>query len=61
MENQNNNSGVNTVLIVIVIMIIVGGLVWFFARPVAEEKKGFEVDVNLPAGNNADPVNTTPN
>ncbi len=56
MENNNNSSGVNTVLIVIVLMIIVGALVWFFARPVAEEQTGIEVDINLPAGNNEAPA-----
>ncbi len=54
MENQNNNSGVNTVLIVIIIMILVAALVWFFDRPAPQQDNGGElkVDVNLPVDKN---------
>jgi uncharacterized membrane protein YqiK len=31
MDNQNGDSGVNTVLIVIVLLIIVGAAVWYFS------------------------------
>jgi len=59
MDNQGNSS-VNTILIVIVLVIIVAALVWFFAgrgpAPAAEAPNndaGFQVDVNIPGGNDA--------
>ena len=60
MENQNNNTGVNTVLMVIIIMILVAGLVWFFSKQapqqVPQEKSGLEVDVNMPTDKEAPPT-----
>ena len=51
MDNQNNG-GVNTILIVVILLILVGGAVWYFTKSAAEPETGFEVDVNLPTGNN---------
>ena len=52
MDNQNNDSGVNTVLIVIILLIIVGAAVWYFSmRWVTPTQQGIpkvNVDVNMP-------------
>lgn len=52
MDNQNGDSGVNTVLIVIVLLIIVGAAVWYFSmRWVTPTQQGIpkvNVDVKLP-------------
>lgn len=31
MDNQTNDSGVNTILIVIILLVIVGAAVWYFS------------------------------
>jgi prolipoprotein diacylglyceryltransferase len=52
MDNQNGDSGVNTVLIVIVLLIIVGAAVWYFSMrwvtPTQPSTPKVNVDVTLP-------------
>lgn len=52
MDNQNNDSGVNTVLIMIILLIIVGAAVWFYTRgwitPTQQGIPKVNVDVNMP-------------
>lgn len=61
MENNNTNSGVNTILIVVLLVLVVGFGVWYFTggfggnTAPAEDEAQFNLNVDVPTGGNDEP------
>ena len=54
MNDNNDNTIVNTILIVVILLLLVGGLVWFLSsgepaeQDTGNEDPGLDVDVSIP-------------